>query len=396
MNKILVVAKYEYRNTVKRKTFLFMAVFIPLIIAGPIYLSTAFLQNAVNGPVPKTGFVDGSGLLEPDSDYIKYPDVDHARSALPDGAIGSFFSLEPDYLLTGNVTLYSTGSSPLTAAGGNGNINLFLERNLLRHAGVDANVSKRVLQPSVLRIVPLDKNGNPEAGGNDLGKFILPYALSILLVMSIITSSNLLMQGIGEEKESRTGELLLSSISADQLLSGKILGYGAVGITQIAIWIVMAYVLLSTGQYASILAGIHLSWVMGLALVYFIMEYALFSVSIACAAAISPSAKEAQQTSTIFTMMAALPLVFAQYIITAPDSLVAKALTLFPYTSPVITMMRISLTDVPAYEIIASLIILAVTILLVMRLAGKIFRMGMLLQGKRASLKEVIGFVREK
>jgi len=158
----------------------------------------------------------------------------------------------------------------------------------------------------------------------------------------------------------------------------------------------MAAVVLSTGQYAPLLAGIQISWVMGLAAIYFIMGYALFSVSIACAAAISPTAKEAQQTSSIFSMMAALPLFFAQFIIMAPDSILAKALTLFPYTAPVITMMRISLMDVPLYEIAASIIILGVTIFLVMSLAGRIFRMGMLLQGKRASIREIMAFVKEK
>ena len=396
MNKILIVAKYEYKNTVKKKTFLFMALFIPLIIALSLYLSTTYLQNAMNGPGPKIGFVDDSGFLEPDNGYIKYSDINQAKSSLLAGGISSFFSLNPDYFRTGNVTVYSLGSSPLTARNGNGNIDSFLVKNLLRYAKVDANISSRVVQPSILQVVTLDKSGNPKSSGNDIGKYILPYALSILLTLSIITSSNLLMQGIGEEKESRTGELLLSSISADQLLKGKILGYGAVGITQIAIWMALAGLILSTGQYASLLAGIQVTWVMGLAAIYFVLGYALFSVSIACAAAISPTAKEAQQTSSIFTIMAALPLVFAQFIIIAPDSIVAKALTFFPYTAPVITMMRISLTDVPAYEIAASILILGASILLVMSLAGKIFRMGMLMQGKRAGLKEIIAFAKEK
>jgi ABC-2 type transport system permease protein len=394
MSKVLTVAKYEYRNTVRKKTFLFMALFIPLAIALPVYLSTTLLQNNMNGP--KAGFVDDSGLLQPDNDFIRYSDTAHAKEALLKGDIGSFLTLAPDYLSSGSVTLYSSGSTPFALSAGNGKLNLFLEKNVLRYANVDANISKRVVQPSVIQAVSLDKNGNPKTGGNDIGKYILPYALSILLVMSIITSSNLLMQGIGEEKESRTGELLLSSISAGQLLKGKILGYGAVGITQIMIWIAMAFAVLSTGQYHALLAGIQLSWVMGLAALYFLLGYALYSVSIACAAAISPTAKEAQQTSSIFMLMAALPLAFSQIILMAPDSVLAKALTLFPYTAPVITMMRISLTDVPLIEIMESLALLAASILLVMSLAAKIFRMGMLLQGKRASLKEVIGFIKEK
>ena len=111
MSKIFIVAKYEYRNTVKKKTFLFMALFIPLIIALPIFFSATYQHNMMNGPRPSTGFVDDSGFLEPDNEYIKYSDISQAKSALLAGGISSFFSLNPDYFTSGNVTVYSLGSS---------------------------------------------------------------------------------------------------------------------------------------------------------------------------------------------------------------------------------------------------------------------------------------------
>ncbi len=390
INKVLTVARYEFFNTVKKKAFLLTALFLPLLIAVPIFLSATYLPNLMDGSGKSTGFVDDAGLLAASAGYIKYPDVDRAKEALLKGDISSFFVVSGDYLSTGKVTRYSKGISS------NPGIDAFLTENLLRYAKVNDSVAKRILQPSVLVVVSLDDKGNVKEGGSDITSFLLPYMLSILLFLSIMTSSSYLMQGIGEEKENRTGEMLLSSISADELLKGKILGYGAVGLLQVGIWLTMGLLVLSTSQFAPLLAGIKLTWIMGLAVVYFILGYALFSVSIACASAISPTAKEAQQTSSIFTMLAALPMIFSQFIILAPDSDIAKALTLFPYTAPVITMMRISLVDVSLQEIAASLGILLVTIFLVLKLAGKIFRMGMLMQGKRPGLKELIGFAREK
>jgi ABC-2 type transport system permease protein len=260
---------------------------------------------------------------------------------------------------------------------------------------VNQNISARITNAPQIRSYALDSQGNVKPQDNDIFRILQPYILSIVLLLTIVTSSNYLLQSIGEEKESRTGELLLSSITADQLLQGKILAYAGIGLLQIAIWAAMGILVLTTTQFAPFLAMIKVTWVLALAFIYFILGYALFSVSIACAAAISSSAKEAQQTSSLFTMMAAMPMMLAQYIIMAPNSLVAKVLTVFPYTAPVITIMRVSLTDVPPYEIAASIGILLAAIYLVMKLAGKIFRMGMLLQGKRAGLKEIIAAAKE-
>ena len=198
-----------------------------------------------------------------------------------------------------------------------------------------------------------------------------------------------------EEKESRTGELLLSSLSADQLLKGKIIGYGSVGLLQIVIWILAGLIMIFNSPLAGLFAGIEISWVFALAILYFVLGYFLFAVSIACAASICSTTREAQQTSTIFTMFAIIPLMFAQFIMMAPNSIVAKILTYFPYTSPFITMMRLPLTEVPFYEIAISIAILIISISIITKLSAKIFRMGMLMYGKRASLRDIIGFLKE-
>jgi len=391
--KEFIVAKFEFLSTIRKKSFILTTLMLPLFFAIPVLL-TASLPGLIGGEGQNIGFIDETGMLEQATGYIKYPTSEEAKAALLRGDIKSFFILPKDYLSTGKITVYSLSSSPITER--IDSIDSFIVQNLLRYAKVGTDVSNRITNPPARETVTLDEKGNIKQGSGDLARLVLPYALAIGLLLSIMMSSNFLMQGIGEEKESRTGELLLSSISADQLLRGKIIGYGAIGLLQVLVWGLMAGAALSMSQYAFILSALQISWIIPLAVTYFFLGYSLFSVSIACAAAISPTAKEAQQTSSIFTMAAALPLVFSQFIILSPNSEIAKALTFFPYTAPVITMMRASLVDIPAVEIAASIGIMMISIILVMSLAGKIFRMGMLMQGKRATIREVIASIREK
>jgi ABC-2 type transport system permease protein len=396
--KEYVVAKYEFRNTVRKKAFILTTLLLPLIVALPVYLSAHSAASIAESGSGKMGYIDLAGFVKESEGYVKYSSVKDAKSALFDKSIDNFFVVAPDYFDSGNVTIYSLESSSLGSAGSGAvsqTVSGYLLHNLLDYAQIDGKVSARIMKPAVSSFVSLDGSGNvSEKGG--LMRFIQPYLLSVVLLLSITMSSSYLMQGIGEEKESRTGELLLSSISADQLLKGKIIGYGAVGLLQISIWAALGGFILLNSQFAPFLSGLQLDWVAGLAVIYYLLGHSLFSVSIACAAAISPTAKEAQQTASLFTLMAAVPMMFSSMIILAPDALPAKILTFFPYTAPVITMMRISLTDVPAYEIAISIGVMVATTIFVMRLAGKVFRMGMLMQGKRASISEIIGFAREK
>ncbi len=204
------------------------------------------------------------------------------------------------------------------------------------------------------------------------------------------------MQGIGEEKESRRGEFLLSHLSAEQLLGGKILGYGCVCLTQMGIWAAIGIVVLSASPLSSLFGMMQLSWLVYLAILYFILGFFLFAVSIACAASLSSSIREAQQISAIFTMFAVWPIVFLQFLLQDPNSPILQVLTYFPYTSPFITMARLTLTEVPAYELVLSIAILILSILLLTRLSARIFRMGMLSYGKKPGIRDIIGFLRVK
>ena len=398
-NKSLIVAKYEFLKTVKRRGFLFSAILLPLLVMIPLMFAMHYLPSLIsqttNTTNEKIGFVDYADFLEPDQNFIRYSDIEAAKRSLINDNISSFFVVQKDYFNTSKITIYSKdesffSSTPTKIIEG------FLMKNLLRYGNVDDIIAEKIENPIVAEKVTLDEQGNIKEEKSRVGGFLLPYALTFLLILGIMTSSGYLMEGIGEEKESKTGELLLSSISADQLLRGKILGYGSVGLLQIGIWILAGLIMIFNSPLAGLFVGIEISSVFALAILYFILGYFLFATSIACAASISSSTKEAQQTSMIFTMFAIIPLIFAQFIMMAPNSMVAKIFTYFPYTSPFITMMRLPLVEISFYEIALSIVILTISIGVMTKLSGKIFRMGMLMYGKRASLREIIGFLKEK
>jgi len=395
-NKSLIVAKYEFLKTVKRKGFLFAALLLPLLIMLPLMFTMHYLPSLIpETATEKIGFVDYAGFLEPEQNFIQYMDIQPAKQALINDNISSFFVVQKDYFNTSKITIYSKNVGSFFSPASTKTIENFLMKNILRYGNVSGEIAEKIENPMAAEKVTIDEQGNIKEKKSGAGGFLLPYALAMLLIFGIMTSSGYLMQGIVEEKESKTGELLLSSISADQLLKGKILGYGSVGLLQIGIWILVGLIMIFNSPLAGLFVGIEISWVFALAILYFILGYFLFAVSIACAASISTSTREAQQTSMIFTMFAIIPLMFAQFIMMAPNSIVAKTLTYFPYTSPFITMMRLPLVEMPFYEIALSIAILIISVGLVTKLSAKIFRMGMLMYGKRASLRDIMGFLKE-
>ena len=401
MNKAFTVAKYELWKTFRKKGFLFMSTFLPLLLVLIIFVAMPAIPEilgSVAGAIgieeKDVGYVDNLGYIEPYEGVIEFPDEASARKALEEENISSYFILRDDYPENRNITVYTLGTIEFNEPWGE--ISYLLRTALTKHWNLTELEAESMIFPYNASIEKIDAGG---AIGSTVGgplEFVLPYGFALLLMFTVMMSSGYLLQGIGEEKENKTGELLLSSISADQLLRGKILGYGILGFFQAGMYAIAGILIISMSPLAPFFAGVQLTGIMGIGLIYFFLGYALFASSIAATASISSSAKEAQQTSMLFTMMAVIPIAFVALIVNDPNSSLAQILTYIPYTSPFVMMMRMSLTTVPWYEILASMIILVVTIVIVSKLAGKIFRMGMLKYDRRAGLREVLGFLREK
>ncbi len=404
MNKMLVILKHEFMTTVRRKSFLVMTLGFPILILVLI-LGYQAIQGAAGPSTPHTskiGYVDQTGSFsqsasQPYAIFLPQADEAAARSALLSGNIDEYIVIPADYIATGMVTRYSLDREIETSGTIYQAISGFLVGNLLE-GKVDDQVIARVQNPLALSTVTLDESGEvaPVQGG--LTAFIVPYIFSILLMMSIFTASGYLIQGLGEEKENRVMEILLSSVSPGQLITGKVLGLGAAGLVQILVWFVSARLLagMASSTIGGVLSTLQISTsFIALGLTYFILGYFLFAIIMAGAGAIGANARESQQYSVIFTMMAALPFFFITFIIENPDGVIPLVLTLVPFSAPIAAIIRLGVADIPVWQLITSFALLLATIVGLFFLAAKIFRVFLLMYGKTPRFSEVFRYLRQ-
>lgn len=405
MRQTLLVAGQELWVNVRRPGFIIMTLLIPALgLIGLLVASLfggqvgSFFESQFTPNNAAMGYVDHAEVLSADpakySDgFVAYPDDASAREALLANEIDSYFVLQADYLETGTVTVYGVGGGFSTfAAADSGDLRGFLVDSLL--AGkVDETTQRRVVEPMNLEPVTLDEQGevSTESPFSWLGDFVLPYVFSILFVITIFTTSGFLLQGVSEEKEGRVIEILLSSISPTQLLAGKILGLGALGLIQVSIWLAAGAALLGAAVALFALTDvISLSLVtVALGMVYFVLGYLLFATLMAVAGSMGTTQRESQQIAGIFTMAAAIPWMTMGIVFANPHSPIAVVLSYFPLTSPVMMLIRLGVSQVPVNQIAISLALLVLGIIFSLWAGAKVFRVGLLMYGKRPNLKDL-------
>ncbi len=389
MTKWITIAKHEFAYNVLRKEFLFVTFGLPLfmllIIGLPVLLTASSIgnQDITIGYVDKTGNFGGN--------FTNYPGEDLAKKDLIDGKITHFFVIPSDYGTTGKIEIFSTKKLSMSTMAIEGKIKGFLLDNLLK--GDNKEKVERVKNPIKSEYFTLNDKG--ESGKDDLSGLLISIAFAFFFMLSIFTSSNFLLQGVVEEKENRVMEILLSSVSHRELLTGKIFGLGAVGLTQVFIWQSLGIAVLSSGPVALLLKGISISIpLLIFASGYFILGYLVFACIMAGVGAVATTSREGQQIAGIFTMIGAMPLIISQLILSKPDSIISMIFSYFPLTSPITMIMRISTGNVQYYEVVLSLIILTVSILVIIELSVKIFRASLLMYGKKPTISELIKYVR--
>lgn len=405
MKQTLLVAGQELWVNIRRPGFIIMTLLVPGLGLVSLLLASVFggevgtffeSQFAPNNIA--TGYVDHSGLLAADvpqysHEFIAYPDEASAREALVAEKIDTYVVVPADYLETGKVTVYGMGGGFSTfVAADEGNLREFLVASLL--AGqVDEAIRARAIAPMDVEPVTLDEQGqvSNESPFSWLGDFVLPYVFAILFVITIFTASGFLLQGVSEEKEGRIIEILLSSISAVQLLAGKILGLGALGLLQVLFWIGSGAALLGVAVSMFAMAGaIRLGvGTVALGVVYFVLGYLLFATLMAVAGSMGTTQRESQQIASIFSLAAAVPWMTMGIIFANPHSPIAVILSYFPLTSPVMMLLRLGMSEVPAGEIAISIGLLIVGIVFSLWAGAKIFRASLLMYGKRPTLKDL-------
>jgi ABC-2 type transport system permease protein len=268
--------------------------------------------------------------------------------------------------------------------------------NLLK--GNSTEIIARAKNPLNITSTTLTASGVPAAKQGGFSAFILPYLFSVLLMLAIFTSSGYLLQGLGEEKENRVMEILLSSISQRQLLSGKVLGLGAAGLVQIVVWLISANFLLrmASASWGSVLGSLQVTpEFLILGIVYFILGYLIMAILMAGVGSISPTTRESQQLSVIFIMPVIIPIYFMPLIMENSENIIVKILTFFPLTAPITVMVRSGLSEIPLWELAVSIGILILSVLGLFILTTKLFRTYLLMYGKRPDFNEIVRSFRE-
>jgi ABC-2 type transport system permease protein len=248
-----------------------------------------------------------------------------------------------------------------------------------------------------ISLEPTKLENGKESKSNTGAAIMLPFIMMLMIYMTLIIYGIAVMRSVIEEKNSRIVEVLLSSVSASELMAGKVLGVGAVGLTQMLIWgictaVVSAAPLIGAGSYLKDLQVNPMLFV--LMPVFFLLGYALYSAVYAAVGAMVNSEEEGQQLQ--FPIMLPLILCTAMTwgVIRQPNSPLSFWLSMIPLTSPIIMFVRASIEMPPMWQLGLSIGIQIATIYLVIQLASRIYRVGILMYGKRPTLPEIVKWVR--
>jgi ABC-2 type transport system permease protein len=384
MNKTVLLIKHEFLTTVRRKAFIILTLAFPLIaLLGLLAAQVIPGMITPTTKIEKIGYVDKVGIFTQDitegkTELVAFTTEDAAKEALIDKKVKEYFIISPNYVSTGIIQRYTLTSEIAPSGTVQTVIRNFLLNNLL--SGNSEEIIARAKSPLNIASTTLTTTGTIATRQGGFSALILPYIFSILLMIAIFSSSGYLLQGLGEEKENRVIEILLSSISPGQLLAGKVIGLGAAGLVQIIVWLVSANFLMKMAET---------SWgnVIG---VYFILGYLLMGVIMAGVGSVSPTAREGQQMSAIFTFPVIIPIYFMGLIMEHPENIVVKILTFIPITAPITVIVRLGLSQIPLWELAVSISILILSIWGMFVLTTKLFRTYLLMYGKRPDLKEII------
>jgi len=398
MNKTLLIFRHEFLHAIKRKGFIILTIIVPVLAL--IGIGVFQLVSTDEPPLVERvtiGYVDEAGGFDQYTtqgyiELVRFDMPSDATAALINGDVAEYFVIPSGYLSAGIINRYTLERQLETPPAITTGIKNFLTSNMLADK-VPPETVYRIEAPLELVTTRLTETGEIATEQGGYGNVIIPAMFSLLLALSLQASTVYLVQGLGDEKESRLIEVLLSSVSPRQLLTGKVLGLGAAGLVQVVVWLASLPLLLNlaSSTIGGFFGTIQLpANFLVLGIVYFLLGYSLFAALSAGVGAISPSVREGQQLSMIYAMLVYVPLWFASFLFIFPDSPIWTVLTIFPITAPIAVMLRLGVTGLAAWELAASLTVLVLSIILVMFLAIRAFRVYLLMYGKRPAWGEII------
>lgn len=413
MRNVFLVAKREYLEQVRARSFIFSTIGLPaifLFIFGIIWLTTLHLGSKKHLVIATNDLALASevraqiiGEKESRTSVDVVESTDAASQASLDSqlqsqAISGILSLEskPGALPTATYTSRSSGDF-ITGARMSRAVNDGLVEQNLKTSGMKPDEAKALLKGVSIQTFQMKKDGTI-VKSSAAASFWKGYVMALLLSMTTMIYGLNVARSIIQEKTSRIFEVMLSIVKPSDMLAGKLIGAGAVGLTQIFIWIVTAAIIVVTPMAAAVLTGelsLHFSWLEGILFpLYFVLGYLLFSSLFAGLA----SSCETEQELQMYMPLAAAPtwLSFALIVLIMNDSNSpwAIAASLFPPTAPIVMFLRMASETPPAWQFAVSIGLMIASIFATLWFASRLYRVGILMYGKRASLPELMRWLR--
>jgi ABC-2 type transport system permease protein len=415
------VFSYEVSRIVRRRSFLIITFGLPVALSllsgvwqalspapGELMEQAQEVAARFDG-LDEAGFVDQSGLFTviPDgAPLTAYPDEASARAALDAGEIDAYYIIPPDYAETGVATqiiptmaLDDVSREPI---------------DILTVAALESSLSEdlaaRFEDPVTLEQVDLSSILNPTTEGEESSApaelnrdadYTLMFIFTLIFLMTVFTGSGYMMQSVIEEKENRLVEILVTSVRAEQLLTGKVLAQGVMSLFQVAMWALISVLLLRfQGDFLSqaipFLGAIAIpSTSLPIMAIYFLLGFFLFAAAFGAVGALSNSAQEGSQYTTIFVLPSMIPYFMIGQLVADPNGPLAVGLSLFPLTAPITMIARSTLIDIPVWQVVASVALLALTVAGAFWVAGRLFRAQLMMSGKVPGPRAILRLLRE-
>ena len=419
MRKVWAVVRREFTERVRHKSFWVMAMLGPIFFAA-VFLAPVLLSGSggvrrlvvVDRTTTHLGAAVASGLASTRG-FVVVRRIAGAPG-VEDSLAGEVEAKRIDGFLLVSDSLFEAGTAEYRAANVSSIDDIGLLREALRRLAENARLERAGVDPHVVAQAQLRVSLRTQkiAGGRTTGEtagqsFSLAYFMMVTLYIALLLYGVQVMGSVIEEKTSRVVEVLVSSIKPFQLLLGKVLGVGAVSLVQFVIWGVAGRLLL--GQRAALTGRLadggqemgqmfqvpHVSAATVFVFVaFFLGGFFLYSAMFAAVAAMSSTEQEARQSQAPITVLIMLAFFSSFATLANPESTLATTLSLVPFTSPIATPARWAAGNLTLGDVASSLALLVVGVAVVTWIAARIYRVGILMTGKRPSLREVVRWVR--
>jgi ABC-2 type transport system permease protein len=414
MEKILAIVRREYLQRVRTRAFLISTIAAPALLLVfallPAFLAThggtarhitVLDQSGDQGlyPAIQAGWRESKSSIQITTDEVAVPAdknldtmIDDYRSRLHNESNSALVVLRPDILSGGQAEYYSSNvGDPSIEEIGRDLSTAVIDRRFAK-AGLDATKIDEYTRPVEMK--KFSAEGTTEDTGQNLA---VAWILVLGIYMAVLIYGIMTMRSVIEEKQSRIVEVVISSVQPFQMMMGKLIGVGSVALTQVVIWVASAAIV-TTGTAAVLTGGIHLPHVAPslylFFVAFFILGYFLFATLYAMVGAMVSSEDEGQQMQAPITMFIVIAMLSATMVMRDPNGPTSVAISFFPFFSPMLMMLRVAISSPPLWQPLLAIVIMSLTIVGAVWVAGRIYRICILMYGKRPSIAELGRWIR--